>query len=428
MYFQRHIKNRVLELLQDFRMVYLTGPRQSGKSTLARAIAEERGMGYFTLDDAALLAAARSDPQGLLASLRRPLVLDEFQLAPELIKAIKMISDKAVERKGIFLLTGSADIFRSAKTQESLPGHLARVELFPLSRAERCGDHVNEIDRLMRGKVPGTPLPQLNRVSLGNSLLEGGYPEAISKSERSRGVWFSSYIEGRLLKDFETMHQVKGDYFTKLSSLVRSLAGMTGNLIKYAKIADALSQDDKTVKKYLEILERMFIIQRLTPYFRNISKRPVVGMPKLHFIDTGLACHLLGLKHAETLHIAPFFGGLMENFVFSELLKHAAWSAEEVRFHHFRDVAGHEIDLVIERDDGKVVGVEVKASMTVKHEDFSGLAHFAKYAGENLLHGILYYSGDTVLPFRIEGATFRAVPIATLMGSIQGTSTSTPEV
>ena len=139
-------------------------------------------------------------------------------------------------------------------------------------------------------------------------------------------------------------------------------------------------------------------------------------MTKLHFIDTGLACHLLGLKNAETLHTSQFFGGLVENFVYCELLKHAAWATEDVGFYHFRDTAKHEFDLVMERSDGKVVGVGIRASMTVKSEDFFCLASFADYAKEKFLHGILFYSGDKVLPFRIQGATYHAIPISTLLG------------
>lgn len=415
MFFKRHIKARLIDLLSDFRIVYLTGPRQAGKSTLVREIAQEQGMGYYTLDDAALAASAESDPHGLLVSLPKPLVLDEFQMAPNLIGAIKMASDTANGQKGIFLLTGSSDIFRSAQVQESLPGHMARVELYPLSQVERQGGDLNAIDWLISRKFEHTRLKPLDRKDLGNLLIAGGYPEAMDKSPRSRSVWFASYIEGRLLKDFETMHHAKGDYHTKLSALIRNLAGMTGNLIKYANIANDLSQDDKTVKRYIEILELMFIIRRLHPYVRNSAKRAVVGMPKLHFIDTGLACHLLGLKKAEMLHTSQFFGGLVENFVFCELLKHATWAEEDVNFYHFRDTNRHELDLVIERSDGMVVGVEVKASMTVKQEDFSGLSIFAAYAKDKFLHGVLIYSGDKVLPFRVNDTIFHAVPISSLM-------------
>lgn len=415
MLIKRHIKARLTELLNDFRIVYLTGPRQAGKSTLVREIAKELGMRYYTLDDAALLASAESDPHGLLASLPKPLVLDEFQMAPGLIGAIKMVSDTADGQKGIFLLTGSSDIFRSAQVQESLPGHMARVELYPLSLMERNERQLNVVDWLFNGTFELASMKAQERVALGELLIAGGYPEAIAKSPRSRDIWFASYIEGRLLKDFETMHHAKGDYHTKLSALIRNLAGMTGNLIKYANIANDLSQDDKTVKKYIEILELMFIIRRLHPYMRNRAKRAVVGMPKLHFVDTGLACHLLGLKKAEMLHTTQYFGGLVENFVFGELMKHATWADEDVNFFHFRDTARHELDLVVERSDGKVVGVEVKASMTVKPEDFNGLSVFADYAREKFLHGVLFYSGDKVLPFKINDHTFHALPLSAVM-------------
>lgn len=414
MYIERHLKGRISEMLNDFRIVYLTGPRQAGKSTIAKAIAQEIGMEYFTLDDAGLLASAQSDPHGLLAALPRPMVLDEFQQAPELVSAIKMVSDAAAGQKGIFLLTGSADIFRSARVQEALPGHMARVELYPLSWMERQAGGRNIIDWLIQGHFEPVVTRTLDRVALAELLIQGGYPEAVAKSPRSRSIWFASYLEGRLFKDFEAMHQAKGDYHSRLSALVRVLAGMTGNLLKYAGIAGDLGQDDKTVKRYMEILELMFIIRRLTPYVRNAAKRPVVGMPKLHFIDTGLACHLLGLKQAAHTHTSQYFGGLVENFVFCELLKHAAWAEEEVRFHHFRDNRGHELDLVIELADGRAVGVEVKASMSVKTGDFRGLSVFAEYAGARFSHGVLFYSGDKVLPFKIDGKVFHALPLSLL--------------
>lgn len=414
MFIPRHLKERLIELLGEFRIVYLTGPRQAGKSTVARAVAEETGMEYFTLDDAGLLASARSDPQGLLAALPKPLVLDEFQQAPELIPAIKMISDAAAGEKGIFLLTGSSDIFRSARVQEALPGHMARIELYPLSRMERHRGGDNVLDRLIAGRFDPVATSALDRIALGELLLQGGYPEVIDKSPRSRGVWFASYAEGRLFKDFEALHPAKGDYHTRLSALVRVLAGMTGNLLKYAAIAGDLGQDDKTVKRYIEVLELLFIIRRLAPYVRNVAKRPVIGMPKLHFIDTGLACHLLGLKKAEQLHTSQYFGGLVENFIFCELLKHAAWAEEEVDFLHFRDTKGHEVDLVIELADGQAVGVEVKASMSVQAQDFKGLSIFADYAGKRFKHGVLFYFGDKILPFKFDDKVFHALPIALL--------------
>ncbi|RLB95209.1 MAG: ATP-binding protein [Deltaproteobacteria bacterium] len=410
--YQRFSKKRIVQLLKDFRIVYLIGPRQAGKSTLAMSIARETGLAYYTLDDTALLLAARTDPQGLLGALSTPMVLDEFQLAPELIRAVKQISDSAGPvKKGLFLLTGSADVFKSAKTQEALPGHMARIELFPLSQEEIHGNRCRLLDGLFEKKLPVHAAKALDRKTIANALIHGGYPEIQSKSPRSRSVWFASYISGRLLKDFESMHAAKGDYYSKLDALIRYLAGLSGNLVKYAAISRNLRQDDKTVKRYMEVLELMFILHRLEPYVRNTAKRGVVGMPKLHFLDTGLACHLLGQNKPGSLHTSRFYGALLETLVVTEFFKQAVWAEDDYRFWHFRDRAGNEVDVVVENSAGEVVGVEIKASATIKLEDFRGLVHLADYARGKMRRGVVFYSGANLLPVRVAGHTFHAVPL-----------------
>ena len=203
-------------MLSEFRIVYLTGPRQAGKTTLARAISREAGLEYVTLDDQATLASARSDPQGFIRSLgRKRVVLDEFQYAPALIPAIKEASDAlAPHERGKFLLTGSADIFRSARTQESLPGHMARLELLPLSVTELSGHTLNLVDYLTADELANVPAAALTREDIADLVLRGGYPEVQDKSLRGKQAWFRSYMEGRLYKDFETLHAARGDYFS----------------------------------------------------------------------------------------------------------------------------------------------------------------------------------------------------------------------
>jgi len=290
--YQRQIEQTLFDLLEDFRILYLTGPRQAGKTTLAKKIAARLNMKYVTLDDQAVLAAVNSDPHGYIRSLGdQKLVLDEFQYAGGLIPAIKEASDNLPRNvKGKFLLTGSTDIFRSAKTQEALPGHMARVELYPLSLAEVKGKSFNLIDFLAQGNFTQEKLPFLGRDAIADLLLKGGYPEVQDKKQRSREIWYSSYIEGRLFKDFESLYAARGDYRSKLSALVNYLAGLSGNLLKYASISNDLGIDDKLVKSYIEILELMFIVKRLPAYVKNAAKRSVVGMPKVQFVDTGLAC------------------------------------------------------------------------------------------------------------------------------------------
>jgi len=413
---ERKIYNRALELLQNFRIVYISGPRQAGKSTLAKILAKDIGMRYFTLDNQSLYEVAKSDPHGLLESLGKKIVLDEFQYAPLLIPAIKMVSDDLrPDEKGVFLLTGSSDIFKSATTQEALPGHMAHLELYPLSVSEIEKLNVNIVDYLLSEKLYHLSGEQINRNKMAEILIRGGYPEVINKSERNRSAWYKSYVMGRLYKDFALLTTIKGDYIGKINALVRLLAGMSGNLIKYASIANSVGFDDKTVKKYMQSLELMFIIKKIEPYVRNQAKRGVVGLPKIYFFDTGLACYLLGIKRAKPLHTSHFYGGLLENFVLMEILKHSGWAQEEIRLYHFRDKKKNEVDIVIEKDDGKVIGVEVKASASVRRDDFKGLHELSLYAGNRFDKGVLFYSGDLLLPMKFKDRTFYAVPVSLIL-------------
>ncbi len=417
--YQRNSTPLLLELLAEFRILYLTGPRQAGKTTLAKAIAAERGMQYLSLDEESVMAAAQSDPHGFIQSFAgQNVVLDEFQYAPELTSAIKRVSDNLPpEQKGKFLLTGSADIFSSARTQEALPGHMARIELWPLSITEIRGSRFNLINYLLAGDFPqALALPELGREQLAQILLDGGYPEVQSKSTRGKSIWFKSYIQGRLFKDFETLYAARGEYHAKLDALIPYLAGLSGNLLKYASIANDLAQNDKVVKSYIEALEWMFIVKRVHPFVKNSAKRQTVGMPKLHMVDTGLACHLLGIKTARQLATSSTLGNLLESFVVMELHKHQGWSDEEVGIYHFRDSHKNEVDIVLERAGGKLIGIEVKASASVGEADFRGLVQFAEWVGDRLEAGLVFYTGARVLPFRVADKPFFAVPISLLMG------------
>ena len=409
-------------LLSEFRILYLTGPRQAGKTTLAKAVAERMDMGYITLDNQAALASAENDPRGFVQSLgERRVVLDEFQYAPGLIPAIKEASDKlAADEKGKFLLTGSADIFRSAKTREALPGHMARLELLPLSLSEIRQWPLNIIDCILAGDFQraqaGAPGRPVGRQELAAKILHGGYPEPQKKNPRAKRVWFQSYTEGRLFKDFESLYAARGDYHTKLKAMMPCLAGLSGNLLRYSNIANDLELNDKLVKSYIEILELMFIVKRVPAYLKNRAKRLAVNMPKMHYVDTGLACHLLGLRSEEQLLSSPYYGGLLENLVYMECYKQAAWAKEDLNLYHFRDKRQHEVDIVLERDNGQITGIEVKASATVKTRDFRGLAKLAAFSGPLFAGGILFYAGEDILPFSVEDRRFHALPLGLITG------------
>jgi len=415
--YPRFSETLLKELLDEFRILYLTGPRQAGKTTLARKMANDLGMHYVSLDEQTVLASAQSDPHGFIDSFTgKPVVLDEFQYAPELITAIKLASDQLQpHERGRFFLTGSADIFSSAKTQEALPGHIARMELYPLSITEIVGGNFNLIDFLLSDSlsVPDN-LPKLSREQVAETLINGGYPELQTKSPRAKQIWFQSYIQGRLFKDFESIYHAKGDYHTKLKALIPYLAGLSGNLLKYASIANDLGQNDKVVKSYIEALEWMFIVKRVFPFVKNSAKRQTIGMPKLHTVDTGLACHLLGLKKPQQLLTSEFYGGLLESFVVMECFKHIMWAEEIVNIYHFRDGKKNEVDIILEQADGYLIGIEVKASNTVRESDFKGLRQFAEWVGERFKYGLVFYTGSRLLPFSCGSIPYYAIPLSVL--------------
>ena len=416
--YSRKLRPLIEELLAEFRVLYLTGPRQAGKTTLARSVAEHLKMGYITLDDQATLASVESDPHGFIRSLgSKRVVLDEFQYAPSLIPAIKEASDNlAPSEKGKFLLTGSADIFRSARTQEALPGHMARLELFPLSLSEISNQPLNIIDYLLKGNFQSSTFPFTSREELAGFVLRGGYPEAQSKSPRAKQAWFNSYMEGRLYKDFETLYAARGDYHSKLQAMAPYLAGLSGNLLKYASIGNDLELNDKLVKSYIEILELMFIVRRVPAYLKNRAKRLAVRMPKIHYVDTGLACHLLGFRNENQLLTSQYYGSLLESLVYMECCKQASWAQEEVGIYHFRDNKQHEVDMVFERANGQIIGVEVKASASVKGQDFKGLSVLAEFSGRAFEQGVLFYTGQEILPFKQNDRTFYALPMSLFWG------------
>ncbi len=421
--YSRHIKTMIEALLQEFRIVYLTGPRQSGKTTITRQIAGALNMDYITLDNQAVFVAADNDPHGFIQSFNNTkLVLDEFQYSPGLIPAIKECSDQLTfGETGKFLLTGSADIFRSAKTQEALPGHMARLELYPLSIAELNLQPLNIIDYLLTNDsnhgFSNSHVVSTSKEQLANWIIAGGYPEVQSKSPRAKSMWFKSYVQGRLFKDFDSLYTARGDYHSKLNALVHYLAGLSGNLIKYSNVSNDLELDDKLVKTYIQILELMFIVKRLPAYLKNRSKREATTMPKLHFVDTGLACYLLGIKKAEQLIYSQYYGALLETLVLMECCKHAQWAQNEVSIYHFRDKKKNEVDIVLERDNGSVIGVEIKAAASVTLNDFKGLRKFAEFAGKNFCYGVVFYSGSHILPFHQGEHKFFALPMGLFCGN-----------
>lgn len=419
--YKRKLSLVVTELLKEFRIVYLTGPRQAGKTTLTRSISPAYDLEYISFDNQTIRQSAQNDPIGFITALHdKKLILDEFQYIPELIPAIKQVSDMLPEHeKGKFLLTGSADIFKSGKTQEALPGHMARLELYPLALSEKYNVSHNMIESLCQQNFDVSGLQTLGHEGLANLIIQGGYPEVQSMSLRGRQVWYDSYLEGRLFKDFESLYAARGNYRTKLKELLPYLAGLSGNLLKYSSISNDLGQEDKLIKAYIEILELMFMIKIVPAYLKNKAKRQAITTPKLHLVDTGLACSLLGIKNHNQLTQSTYFGGLLENLIFMELLKQNTWSNEQVTLLHFRDKYKNEVDIVLEKDDDQIIGIEIKASATIKTQDFKGLIKLAQFNPSSFQYGVVFYDGKEILPFSQQGIELYAIPISLILAGKQ---------
>jgi len=416
--YERHIKDRMIESLNEFRIVYVPGARQAGKSTLARQLSEETGRQYITLDEQSFRDSAASDPKGFIDAFDgENITIDEVQYIPDLVLAIKQTSDLLLPKhKGKFLLTGSTDLFAGKEITDRLPGHMDTLKMYPLTIAETEHKNHNIVDQLISFSLvrKGTAITSKN--TLCEKILTGGYPEVQTKSTRARTGWFRSYIEARILKDFERIYSGRGEYIAHARALLSLLSGRCGNLLSYNNLAGELGIGDEKVKNITVALEQMFIVHRAHGYIKNRAKRLAVTAPKLHFVDTGLACYLLGIRNQEQLLTSPFFGGLLENLVFLDIVKNAVFSHNEVEIYHFRSHQKKEVDIVLEEPGGLITGVEVKAAKSFSASDFSGLATLATYAGSRFKQGFLLYTGDRILPMKINGHAFTAIPFSSLYG------------
>lgn len=415
----RNIMPRLMAALADTPVVMLHGARQVGKSTLAKMVIEAgHPARYLSLDDPGVFAAAREDPVGFVRGIEGPVVLDEWQRVPELARAIKMEVDDR-RSPGQFLLTGSASALALPRVSEFLAGRMEIVTLWPFSQGEIEGARDNLVDALFEGRLLETGPPSTRAAdassSLASRLVKGGYPEAVARANMSRrATWFSSYVTSVLQRDVRDLANI--ERLADMPRLLGLLATRSASLLSFTELANSMAMPQTTLKRYMSILRSLFLVQLLPAWSRSRGKR-LVKAPKVLLSDVGLAAHLAGVDDSRLLEERKLLGSLVEDFAIMEVMKQLGWSETDARPLHFRDHGGSEVDMVLERRDGAVVGIEVKAGVTIGSSDFKGLRKLAEVAGSDFIRGILLYTGTEVIPF---GEALHAVPFGCLWADMDG--------
>lgn len=405
--YTRYLKSKIEQALADTRVVLIIGPRQAGKTTLAKTV-NGADRTFLTLDDPTILAAATTDPVGLLRQIDRA-VIDEVQRAPELLLAIKAAVD-ADPRPGRFLLTGSANVMALPTVADSLAGRMESLALLPLARAEIEGHRTPFLDRLLAGDPP-TVGPLRLGDALVASVLTGGYPEAVARSDPGRRqAWYRNYTDAILQRDVADVAEI--EKLTELPRLVRILAEYAGKVANFSTIGNEAGLSHVTTKKFIGILGNQFLVDTLQPWHSNRLKR-LTKSPKLHFLDTGLLSTVLGLSAEAAIWNRSLFGPVLESFVYAELRKIAGWSDSAVSLSHFRTRDGVEVDFIVEDASGRLAAIEVKAAASVQPQDFKAMRLLAEAAGPRFRQGVVLYDGDQVLPF---GDNLYAAPLSCLWG------------
>jgi predicted AAA+ superfamily ATPase len=405
--YPRFAEPRLTEALDDSPTVLIHGPRQCGKTTLAQIVGKRKGYAYVNLDDDVLCAAAQADPVGFVGDLPERAILDEVQRVPELFSALKVAVDRN-RMAGRFILTGSANVLLLPKLSDSLAGRMEILRLHPLAQCEL----VRRIPGFLRSLFAGRfRVRQTDRLAgqLAEKIVAGGYPAALARpAGRRRAAWYRDYLDALVQRDVRDLARISSlDVLPRLLALA---ASQTSRLLNVADLASPFQVSRPTIRDYITLLERVFLVDSLPPWHSNRLSR-LIKTPKLHVGDTGLACSLLGIDAPGLIADRPLLGQLLETFVFQELRRQASWHDEPLTFYHYRDKDGVEVDIVIEQGSRALAGVEIKASATVTAADFRGLRKLKDASGKRFVSGVVVYDGETSASF---GENLYAVPLRAL--------------
>jgi predicted AAA+ superfamily ATPase len=402
----RSLERVLRRSIREFPVVVLTGPRQSGKTTLLKRLFG-RKYKYTSLEPPDIRAAATNDPRSFLAAHTPPIILDEVQYAPDLLPYIKEHVDSRRSVSGQYLLTGSQDLLLMDKVTESLAGRSALLRLLPLSWRERVFRPDACLPWEVRKSAPlSEKVPSYREI--WKALLIGGYPELVSHPRRDFVMWHRSYIQTYIERDVRTLRQV-GD-LTQFQNFLRALAARSAQLLSLADISRDLGVALNTVKAWLSVLEASFQVVVVRPYFANIGKR-LVKTPKVYFTDTGTLCHLVGLRDPGHAASGPMAGPIFETAVFEEILRTLMHRGEDARIHFWRTSIGMEVDFLVEKGR-RLIPIEVKLSATPRPSMASGIETIRRDLGKKTVApGYVVHPGDVEIPLSSDAT---AIPFSRL--------------
>ncbi len=409
----RKIEDYIVQSLGAFPVVYIAGPRQSGKTTLARYISSTRHRAdYITFDDIQLRSAVSRDPEGFLRSLKGSVVLDEVQMVPEIFRPLKIIVDENRSKenggRGQFLLTGSASVMALPKLSDALVGRMALHTLLPFSACEI--DKESEQDFITRAFDGAWHFKQMKEQNNYDMLLQASFPELRTlESDDLRHEWCNGYLSTILQRDVRVLLEI--DKIASLPDMLHLFASRTGGVLNEAGLSRATELNHVTTKKYRILLENLFLTLSIPAWSSNLGKR-LVKSPKVYLSDINFLLYLLNVGlDGLAVQNSKLWGAVLENFVAVELSKQLTFSGTRARLFHYRTSAGQEVDFVLEGPGGKIVTIEVKATSKVSARDFRHIESLQKDLGDKFHMGFVIYQGNDIVPF---GDKMFAIPMSSL--------------